>query len=83
MRKFSALLLVVLCLVSNQADLFAQKSRNCETMGHLEMLQQKHPETVRNMEKIEAHTNKVLRNSSNLQKSEWYHYHSRRCSRFV
>jgi len=68
MNKFSALLMAVLCLFVSQTNLLAQKSRNCGTMGHLELLQQKHPETVRNMEKIEAHTNKVLKNSSSLQK---------------
>ncbi len=66
MKKFSALLVAVVCLCLSQFDLFSQNenTRNCGTMGHLEMLQHKHPETVRNMEKIEAQTNRILQNSS-------------------
>ncbi|MEZ4886784.1 MAG: T9SS type A sorting domain-containing protein [Chitinophagales bacterium] len=68
MKKLSALLLVICCMVCSNTELFSQTTRNCGTMGHLEMLQQKHPEIVKNMQQIEAHTNKVLQNNSSEQK---------------
>ena len=68
MKKFSALLVVLCCMLCSNVDLLSQTTRNCGTMGHLEMLQQKHPQIVKNMEQIEKHTNKVLQNTSSNQK---------------
>ncbi len=40
----------------------------CGTMGHLERMIEKYPEIIENRAKIEAHTQKVLKNKNPLQK---------------
>ncbi|MGB0932086.1 MAG: zinc metalloprotease, partial [Chitinophagales bacterium] len=64
-------LLAAFCLFINPIFLLSQTDHDhsrCGTMGHLEILEKEYPEIIKNRAKIEAHTQKALKNRNSLQK---------------